>query len=88
MTVRATKPCEGGCNGTGRIKREVRKMENGEPDPLDFRREELCLKCGGEGVVTDWGGKPVSVREARSGFLADQVGVEAFWKPPGTGSFC
>lgn len=52
-----TKPCDR-CSGRGVVPREPRMIgEEGErkPDPLDFRREELCPQCGGSGVVADAG---------------------------------
>lgn len=74
MTTRATKPCDKGCNGTGRVKRDVRKLASGLGDPLDFRREELCPACGGGGRVTDWGGKPVpTAHDRKPGFVADDI---------------
>lgn len=77
----ATKSCDKGCNGTGRVKRERRTMADGALDPLDFRFEELCAGCGGAGVVTDWGGKDIPVHEERKpGFVADQIGAVAFWR--------
>lgn len=72
MTKRATMPCDG-CSATGIIKRELRKLEDGKPDPLDFRHEELCLMCGGEGVVINWGGSRPPTNDRKPGFVADQI---------------
>lgn len=52
-----TKPCNT-CNGRGIVPRERRMIGEGserKPDPLDFRRQELCQKCGGSGIVADAG---------------------------------
>ena len=59
------------CNGAGVVPHERRIMENGEPDPADFRRQELCLKCGGGGLVLV---NPKAVEERKPGNIADQIG--------------
>ncbi len=83
----AHKICDKGCEGKGLVARERRKMENGEPDPADFRRYELCPGCNGSGVVTDWGGKPVPAAWRESGFAADHISGLAFWNRAQHGSF-
>jgi len=45
----ATKTCER-CGGSGHIPRERRKLADGSADPADYRREEICDKCGGFGA--------------------------------------
>ena len=43
-------------------------MENGEPDPADFKLHALCEKCGGGGMV------PVDkARIKESGNIADMA---------------
>ena len=39
------------CLGKGVLPNAKRRMENGEPDPADFREFELCDRCGGGGLV-------------------------------------
>ncbi len=81
--TQAMMPCDKGCEGTGRVKREVRKMADGSDDPLDFRREETCAACGGSGKIVNWGGKEKP--EAReSGFVADKIGVRGVLGQAGT----
>jgi len=61
----------GTCAGTGTVPRERRKMENGEPDPLDdFRREETCSTCGGGGKVPL---DKARVVEKGAGWIADHI---------------
>lgn len=78
MAEPATKPC-GKCGGSGTVPREVRKMADGQPDPLDFRRRELCEPCGGSGVIrADY----AAVRDKAPGYIADQIGLEPSPSPP------
>jgi DnaJ-class molecular chaperone len=62
-------PC-GVCKGVGRVPREVRKLADGTADPLDFRREELCMTCGGEGKVPI---NRAAIVEKKPGFVADSI---------------
>ena len=50
MTAPLTQPCEA-CSGNGIVPHEKRRMENGLPDPSDFRVHEICTTCGGSGRV-------------------------------------
>jgi DnaJ-class molecular chaperone len=59
------------CNGQGIVPRERRKMANGEYDPADFRRHDICLKCGGGGQVPT---NPRTIEERQPGNLADNIG--------------
>ena len=43
-------PCDA-CEGSGIVPHVRRTMENGEPDPADFKLHALCEKCGGGGMV-------------------------------------
>ena len=43
-------PCDA-CAGNGIVPHVKRTMENGEPDPADFKLHTLCEKCGGGGMV-------------------------------------
>jgi DnaJ-class molecular chaperone len=47
-----TKPCET-CAGSGRIKREPRRNDADQIDPLDIlgKFEALCDRCNGSGEV-------------------------------------
>src|SRR5580765_4216636 len=49
----ATKECDK-CNGVGlmfRPEEEIRKLQNGELDPTDTRRQQTCDRCGGGGRI-------------------------------------
>jgi len=63
----AKKVCER-CAGRGVLPREPRRAADGTPDPLDFRRQELCPACGGAGRVPE---KPPAEPGKRAGFIAD-----------------
>lgn len=53
------------CSGAGTVPREVRKLEDGKPDPSDFRTTDICEKCGGSGVI------PEALRVKTAGNIAD-----------------
>lgn len=59
------------CGGKGTVARERRKLENGEPDPSDFRGEDICLLCGGSGKVPL---DKTRLVEKGAGWLADHIG--------------
>lgn len=69
LTPALTEPCPV-CKGSGTVPRQRRTMQNGEPDPSDFRLLDLCQKCGGGGRV------PVdktAIVERAPGFIADSI---------------
>lgn len=58
------------CRGTGLVARERRRLANGEPDAADFRRHDLCTRCGGSGkVAVDM----KAIEERKPGFLVDAI---------------
>lgn len=70
----ARKPCEK-CKGVGTVLRERRKLADGNPDPMDFRRSELCPQCDGACTVPD-DTYPQANRAVRTGgWLADQIAI-------------
>lgn len=48
----ALKTCPN-CAGSGRLPRQLRRVADGTPDPLDIlgRHAGLCDRCGGSGAV-------------------------------------
>ena len=51
MAASSLKETCGECKGQGTVPHKQRVMENGHPDPADFRTVDICPKCQDEGKV-------------------------------------
>ena len=69
MTEPHKEPCPT-CHGQGTIPHDRRRMANGDLDPSDFKRFDVCEKCGGGGKVLT---NLKAIQECLPGFIADAI---------------
>jgi DnaJ-class molecular chaperone len=69
MTEPHKDPCPV-CHGQGTVPHDRRRMANGDLDLSDFRRLDVCTKCGGGGKAPS---NLKAIEEKPPGFIADSI---------------